>query len=164
MSRTLSKLNKVASEVKKQNGVQTLVIEYDFTSLRTPDDASKLTELITSKTQGLDIGILANNVGIISYGPFHNTAFEKMFNTFSVNIAAQSVMTHIFTNRWVQQRKGKRCLIIDYSSVVALKPQPGVPIYSGEKSYNAVLSEALGKQYAAAYKADPVNMPNIEFM
>ena len=41
---------------------------------------------------------------------------------------------------------------------------PGVPIYSAEKSYNAVLSEALNKQYAQAYKNDPVNMPNIEFM
>lgn len=122
VSRTMSKLNKVAGEVKKKFGVETVVIEYDFTNLKTSADAANLSDLITSKTKGLDVGILANNVGIISYGPYHNTQFEKMFNTFSVNIAAQSVMTHIFTNKWVQERKGKRCLIIDYSSVVALKP------------------------------------------
>ena len=104
--------------------------------------------MVISKTKGLDIGILANNVGVISFGPYHNLKYDKMFNTFSVNIAAQSVMTHIFTNKWIKERKGKRCLVIDYSSVVALKAMPGVPIYSAEKSYNAVLSEALGKQYA----------------
>lgn len=107
---------------------------------------------------------MANNVGIISFGPYHNIKLDKMFDTFSVNIAAQSVMTHIFTNKWVKDRKGKRCLVIDYSSVVALKSMPGVALYSGEKSFNAVLSESLGKQYANAYKADPVNMPNVEFM
>lgn len=39
-----------------------------------------------------------------------------------------------------------------------------MPLYSAEKSFNAVFSEALNKQYQAAYIADPVNMPNIEFM
>lgn len=80
-----------------------------------------------------------------------------MFKTFSVNIAAQSVMTHIFTNRWQQERKGKRCLVVDYSSVVGRKPLGYAPLYCAEKSYNAMFSRSLGIQYAAAYKKDPVN-------
>lgn len=77
---------------------------------------------------------------------------ERLFNTFSVNVMAQSVMTHIFTNRWKDERKGKRCLVIDYSSIVAQKPMGGAPIYCAEKSFNAVLSNSLGQQYEAAYK------------
>lgn len=164
VSRTLSKLNKVAKDVQDATGVKTLVIEYDFTKLLTMEDAEKLTELINSKTKGLSIGILANNVGIIEFGPYHKASLSRLFNTFSVNVAAQSVMTHIFTKKWVEERKGKRCLVIDYSSVVALKPMGGAPIYCAEKSYNAVLSECLSKQYESLYKADPENMPNVEFM
>jgi short-subunit dehydrogenase len=140
------------------------VIEYDFTKLLTVADAEALTELVNSKTKDLDIAILVNNVGILRGGPYHKTALEKMFNSFTVNIAAQSVMTHIFANRWMEERKGKKCLVIDYSSVVALKPMGGAPLYCAEKSYNAIFSECLGKQYEAAYKKDPINMPNIEFM
>lgn len=164
VSRTLSKLEKVAAEVSEKSGVKTIIIEYDFTKLLTVADAEALAELVNAKTKGLDIGILANNVGILAFGPYHKTGLDKMFNSFTVNIAAQSVMTHIFTKRWVDDRKGKKCLIIDYSSVVALKPMGGAPLYCAEKSYNAILSECLGKQYENAYKNDPVNMPNIEFM
>lgn len=140
------------------------MIEYDFTKLLTVADAEALTKLVNSKTKGLDIAILANNVGIIAFGPYHKIGLDKMFNSFTVNICAQSVMTHIFTKRWTEERKGKKCLVIDYSSVVALKPMGGAPLYCAEKSYNAIFSECLGKQYEAAYKADPVNMPNVEFM
>ena len=44
------------------------------------------------------------------------------------------------------------------------EPQPGGPLYCAEKSYNAVFSQSLGKQYANAYQKDPVNTPNVEFM
>lgn len=68
--------------------MKTIVIQYDFTKLLTVADAEALTELVNSKTKGLDIGILANNVGILAYGPYHKTGLEKMFNSFTVNIAA----------------------------------------------------------------------------
>lgn len=164
VSRTLSKLEKVAKSVRDLHGVKTVIVQYDFANLKTPADAEALISLMTEKTKGLSVAILANNVGIIAFGPYHNTPLEKMFTSFSVNIAAQSVMTHIFTKKWQEERKGQRCLVIDYSSTVGRKPQPGAPLYCGEKSYNAMFSRSLGLQYAAAYKADPKNRPNIEFM
>ena len=164
VSRTLSKLEKVAKSVRDLHGVKTVIVQYDFANLKTPADAEALIGLMTEKTKGLSVAILANNVGIIAFGPYHNTPLEKMFTSFSVNIAAQSVMTHIFTKKWQEERKGQRCLVIDYSSTVGRKPQPGAPLYCGEKSYNAMFSRSLGLQYANAYKADPKNKPNIEFM
>jgi len=164
VSRTQSKLDKVAKEVRELHGVQTVVVQTDFANLKTPEDAEALTRLMREKTKGLSVGILANNVGVLEFGAYHNTPLEKMFASFAVNIAAQSVMTHIFTSKWQEERKGKRCLVIDYSSVVGRKPMGGAPLYCGEKSYNAALSRSLGMQYANQYKADPVNKPNIEFM
>jgi len=100
ISRTLSKLEKVAKNLRDFQGVKTIIIQYDFANLKTPADAEALTKLITEKTKGCNIGVLANNVGIITGGAYHGTQLDAMFRTFSVNIAAQSVMTHIFTNRW----------------------------------------------------------------
>lgn len=64
------------------------MIEYDFTKLLTVADAEALTKLVNSKTKGLDIAILANNVGIIAFGPYHKIGLDKMFNSFTVNICA----------------------------------------------------------------------------
>ena len=134
----------MAKSVRDLTGVKTVVVPYDFTNLKTTEDAEELKKIMEKNTKGLNVGILANNVGIVTGGPYHNTNLNSMFNTFSVNIAAQSVMTYIFTNKWQSERKGKRCLVIDYSSVVGLKPMGWGPLYSAEKSYNAMFSRSLG--------------------
>ncbi|KAL8203380.1 UNVERIFIED_CONTAM: hypothetical protein K2H54_050651 [Gekko kuhli] len=61
ISRTFEKLKKVASEIEKATGRNVKIIQADFTKNDIYDD-------IEERLQGLEIGILVNNVGML-----HNT-------------------------------------------------------------------------------------------
>jgi len=47
---------------------------------------------IEHKTKGLDIGLLVNNVGIISLGTYGNQNYNTIFNMLNVNCATPSVL------------------------------------------------------------------------
>ena len=53
----------------------------------------------------------------------------------SANIFAQSVMTRIMAGKWLEERKGKQCLVIDYSSDCISRPLASDPLFAGSKSY-----------------------------
>ena len=55
--------------------------------MRNAEEAKELEALIETKTKGIDIGILVNNVGIIYWGPYHKIPLEKLFNVRNVNCA-----------------------------------------------------------------------------
>uniref|UniRef100_A0A674IPJ2 Uncharacterized protein n=1 Tax=Terrapene triunguis TaxID=2587831 RepID=A0A674IPJ2_9SAUR len=64
ISRSLQKLKQVAAEIEEQHGRRTRVIEADFTQ------GSEIYESIQTTLQGLEIGILVNNVGMFyAMGP-----------------------------------------------------------------------------------------------
>ena len=75
VSRTESKMNEIAQDLNRLYNVKSKIIGYDFTNLRTPTDAQQLIDKIDNSTKGLDIGILVNNVGMISHGLFGNQEF-----------------------------------------------------------------------------------------
>ena len=67
----------------------------------------------------------------------------------SANVFAQSVMTRIMAGKWLEGRKGKNCLVIDYSTGGAAGHFAPDPLYAGSKSYAQVLSRSLAAQYRA---------------
>ena len=69
VSRTASKLEKVASELKKEYpGIKTKCIAFDFSTLETEDSVKVLTDLVEGITE--DVSVLVNNVGVSLYGDF----------------------------------------------------------------------------------------------
>ena len=110
------------------------------------------------------MGILVNNVTLSSSEPlFHRHNFAQLMQMISANVFAQSVMTRIMAGLWLEDRKGKNCLVIDYSSGGS-NPFAPDPLYAGSKSYAQVLSSSLAAQYEAFSAKDPVQHPQIEFM
>lgn len=117
MSKVKVQLAKVMKAVKTAHGVQVVPIQYDFADLKTEQDAENLQKKILEKTSGKNVGILVNSVNMSVSDPlFHKLNFAHIMQMMSVNVFAQTVMTRIMTAKWLEERKGQQCLVIDYSN------------------------------------------------
>lgn len=57
--------------------------------------------------------------------------------------------------KWIEERKGKNCLVIDYASG-SNNTNVTDPLYGGSAAYSKVLSSSLSAQYEAFSARDPV--------
>nr|XP_033784158.1 testosterone 17-beta-dehydrogenase 3 isoform X2 [Geotrypetes seraphini] len=125
ISRTLEKMQKVASEIEETTGRQVKIIQADFTK----DD---IYENIEENIKGLEIGILVNNVGMLP------CLFPRNFlngpdddkSVINCNITSATKMTRIILKQMEQRRKG---LILNISSAIGTFPCPLYALYSASK-------------------------------
>lgn len=103
-SRTQDKLAQVAAEIEQATpGIKTKTQSIDFGA----GDAEQFTALAVS-LQGLDVGILVNNVGV-SHDmpvPFVETAEEEMLRIAEINVKATLRVTRIVAPGMVQRCVG----------------------------------------------------------
>ncbi|XP_004685234.1 PREDICTED: testosterone 17-beta-dehydrogenase 3 [Condylura cristata] len=141
ISRTLSKLQAIAAEIEWTTGRSVKVIQADFTK----DD---IYEHIKEKLEGLEIGILVNNVGMLPNllpSLFLTTAddIEKLIHC---NITSVVKMTQLILKSMESRQKG---LILNISSGAALFPWPLYSLYSASKAFVHTFSKALQMEYKA---------------
>eukprot|EP01027_Heterolobosea_sp_BB2_P012727 GEZU01018421.1.p1 GENE.GEZU01018421.1~~GEZU01018421.1.p1 ORF type:complete len:371 (-),score=84.75 GEZU01018421.1:225-1337(-) len=141
ISRTESKLLQLASEIEEQYNVKTKIIVADFAK----DDRSQY-EMIQSGIEGLDVGVLVNNVGVSYDFPqfFHEVPAEKLRAMVNVNINATNEMTRIVLPGMVNRRRGA---IINLSSGYGVFPSPMLAVYSATKAYIDFFSQSLSAEY-----------------
>nr|XP_019567525.1 PREDICTED: testosterone 17-beta-dehydrogenase 3 [Rhinolophus sinicus] len=139
ISRTLEKLQAVASEIERTTGSSVKIIQADFTK----DD---IYEYIEEKLKGLEIGILVNNVGMLpSFLPsqFLNTP-DNIQSLIHCNVTSVVKMTQMILKHMESRQKG---LILNISSGVALFPWPLYSTYSASKAFVCTFSKALQAEY-----------------
>ncbi|XP_007539961.1 17-beta-hydroxysteroid dehydrogenase type 3 [Erinaceus europaeus] len=139
ISRTMEKLQAVAAEIEQMTGSNVKIIQADFTR----DD---IYEHIEENLQGLEIGILVNNVGMLPnlfLTSFLDTA-DQMQNLIHCNITSVVKMTQIVLKHMVSRQKG---LILNISSGVSLFPSPLYSMYSSSKAFMRSFSKALQVEY-----------------
>jgi 17beta-estradiol 17-dehydrogenase / very-long-chain 3-oxoacyl-CoA reductase len=141
VSRTQSKLDKLAEDLEAQNpGLQTKILSMDF-SVNRDEDYDQLGELI----QGLDIAILINNVGQ-SHSipvPFLMTDRQEMENIININCLGTLKVTQLVAPLLVQRKKG---LILTMGSMAGWSPTPLLATYSASKSFLQFWSSALAQE------------------
>lgn len=127
ISRSLHKLEAVASDIQEKYKRKTLVIDVDFTK------GLGIYDTIQQKIKGLDIGILVNNVGVGYPGPLHFHELANRDNYFwdiiACNVISISFMTKQVINGMLKKKSG---LILNISSLAATIPLP-VCLYSSTK-------------------------------
>ncbi|XP_028387251.2 testosterone 17-beta-dehydrogenase 3 [Phyllostomus discolor] len=141
ISRTLEKLQTLAMEIERTTGSSVKIIQADFTK----DD---IYEYIKGKLEGLEIGILVNNVGMLpSLLPTHflNTP-DGIQSLIHCNITSVVKMTQLVLKHMESRQKG---LILNISSGVALFPWPLYSMYSASKAFVCTFSKALQAEYKA---------------
>ncbi|XP_071955286.1 very-long-chain 3-oxoacyl-CoA reductase-like [Antedon mediterranea] len=142
ISRTMSKLEETASEIVSRYKVQTRVIAVDFCK------GPEIYGDIETQLDGLEIGVLVNNVGM-SY-PFPNYFLElenvkqKIVDMLNCNCLSMSMMIAICLPQMETRRKGA---IINVSSASGLSTCPLLALYSATKAYVNFLSQCLHYEY-----------------
>jgi 17beta-estradiol 17-dehydrogenase / very-long-chain 3-oxoacyl-CoA reductase len=143
VSRTLSKLDALSSEIKSAySSIQVKTLAMDFSQNRDEDYAA-LKALVSS----LDVSILINNVGQ-SHSipvPFIETSEEEMKNIITVNNFGTLRVTHIVAPGMVQRKRG---LILSIASFGGVFPSPLLAVYSGSKAFLQQWGSALGAELA----------------
>ncbi|XP_073335475.1 hydroxysteroid (20-beta) dehydrogenase 2 [Pagrus major] len=143
VSRCHDKLQMVAKEIEDQYGRKTRTIQVDFT------DGHSIYPAIAEGLQGLEIGILVNNVGM-TYSD--NFAYfleipnieQKITQVINCNVLSVPQMTRLVLPGMVERGTG---LIINISSEVGIHPQPLLSLYSATKAFVIHLSHCLHAEY-----------------
>lgn len=142
VSRTASKLDALAAEIKSKYNTQTKTLAMDF-GANNDDDYAKLKALV----DGLDIAVLINNVGM-SHDmpvPFIQTSQKEMEGIITINCTATLRVTQLVAVGMVQRKCG---LILTMGSFAGLFPTPLLAPYSGSKAFLQHWSTALGSELA----------------
>ncbi|KAI1113863.1 hypothetical protein F5Y14DRAFT_416871 [Nemania sp. NC0429] len=150
VSRTHSKLETFQNELRaKYPSLQTDILAMDFAAIDNDADYARLAKRI----DGLDVGILINNVGQ-SHSipvPFTLTAETEMENIININCRGTLKVTRIVAPGMQSRRRG---LILTMGSFGGWMPTPLLATYSGSKAFLQFWSTAL----AAELKPDNVDV------
>ena len=144
VSRSSQKLKRVAEEVQEKHLVQTKVITVDFKV-----NAEDYLDTVRREVDGLDIGVLVNNVGMMYDYPEEFLAvaggYQKIRDLISVNITSMNAMTRLCLPPMVGRGRGA---VINIGSLAAVSPGPLIAAYAATKTYVDKFSTTLHQEYA----------------
>lgn len=129
VSRNPEKLETVSKEITEKYQVEVKVIAVDFKS------GLQIYDTISKGIEGLEVGVLVNNIGISYSHPEYYLESVKQDEAFlqdiiSCNINSVTYMTKLVLPAMVERKKG---LIINISSMAAIIPNPLLSVYSSTK-------------------------------
>jgi len=134
------------SEDQLKESAQTLEREYNITVKIITIDLSRedILDTIKKTTDSLEIGLLINNAGLSTVGPFLNMSADYLLKQFHTNARAALILTRHFGEKMAANGRGG---IIFLSSGSALHGSPFCANYSGTKAYNLMLAESLWAEW-----------------
>ncbi|XP_014672612.1 PREDICTED: very-long-chain 3-oxoacyl-CoA reductase-like [Priapulus caudatus] len=140
VSRSPEKLKAVENEISAGSNVQVKTVAVDF------GDGNHIYERIEKELQGLEIGVLVNNVGMAYKNPsyFLEVDREDHAKIINVNIFSCVMMTNIILPQMIDRKKG---VIVNISSASAMMPSPLLATYSASKVFVDYFSQALEREY-----------------
>ena len=89
LSRSEDKLNKVGAEIAEKHGVDTRVIAMDLSKGTNPDLISK----VDDQTKDIDVSIIVNNAGVISYDAFIDQDPDFLNGMLNLNAIAPALLS-----------------------------------------------------------------------
>ncbi|XP_020836056.2 very-long-chain 3-oxoacyl-CoA reductase-like isoform X1 [Phascolarctos cinereus] len=146
VSRDLSKLRREAEDIERLHGKETRVIQVDFSG------GLEIYETVERGLEGLDIGILVNNVGVapkiipqkLMDVKNAGKSFTDMMNC---NMLSMVQMTRIILPQMVARGRG---VIINISSMAGRQPSPFLALYGATKAFMNSFSRAVALEYRSS--------------
>ncbi|EZA47466.1 inactive hydroxysteroid dehydrogenase-like protein 1 [Ooceraea biroi] len=142
ISRNLEKLEKTKKEILEINSkVKIKLIAADFS------EGKEAFNKIRPELEGMPIGILVNNVGIMYDYPMYlgEVPEEKLWDLITVNVGATTLMTRLVIK---QMQARKRGAIVNVSSGSEFQPLPLMTVYAASKMYMKSFSDAVRAEYS----------------
>ncbi|EJD35644.1 NAD(P)-binding protein [Auricularia subglabra TFB-10046 SS5] len=148
VSRTASKLDKVAQEIAALPGEKVSIIQH-------PIDFAKAGEQEWARLEAaltpLDIGVLVNNAGLnhsAEWSEFIAAPPQECVDIVSVNVAAAVRMARMLLPGMVSRKRG---LLLNVASLAGgTAPAPLWATYSGSKAFLITWAQAVATELAAA--------------
>jgi len=147
VARTASVLQDRAERLRHIYGVETRAVPLDL--------ADDFLLAIEVATRDLDVGLLVNNAGISTVGPFLDRSVDYLTRQLEVNNRAGVILARHFGEQMVGRGHGG---VIFLSSGSALHGTPWSAAYAGTKAFNLILAEALW------YEWQPLGVDVLGFM
>ena len=135
VARNAGELEKTASELKRDSGIDVITISKDLFKKESPYEVY---DEITSR--GLQIDVLVNDAGQGLYGEFTETDLDKELDIIQLNIGASVILTKCFLKEMVARKEGK---ILNLASIASKVPGPYQSVYHGTKAFIHSWTEAI---------------------
>lgn len=90
--------------------------------------------------EGLEIGLLINNAGITTIGPFLERSAQQHLQVVDLNVRVPLLLSHALAPAMVQRRRGG---ILFVGSMSGLQGTAYVASYAATKAHNQILAEGL---------------------
>jgi uncharacterized protein len=135
VARRTALLETLADALREIHGVRAHVISQDLSKLNAAD---KLRDKVLEAR--LEIGMLINNAGFGSHGPFQENDADKEAQMVLLNCHAPVTLTAAFLPEMIRRGQGA---IIMLASTAAYQPTPYMAVYGATKAFNLHLGEAL---------------------
>jgi uncharacterized protein len=132
-ARHLDKLQEVEAQLKAISNIEIKIVASDVSE-------SEGIDKIIQATQGLNVGLLVASAGYGTSGIFIDGSLHSEINMLRVNCEGLLVLTHYYSQQFVQQKRGG---IILMSSMVAFQGTPFASNYAATKAYVQTLAEGL---------------------
>jgi len=136
-ARSEDQLKELAQKMEREYGISAKIIVVDLSR-------ADLLDTIKKATDSLEIGLLVNNAGLSTVGPFLDLSAEYLLSQLHTNTRAALILTRHFGEKMAACGRGG---IIFLSSGSALHGAPFSANYSGTKAYNLMFAEALWAEW-----------------
>ncbi|KAH6774381.1 beta-ketoacyl reductase 1 [Perilla frutescens var. hirtella] len=144
VGRSPNKLEEVAGGIKSKSGstqIKTVVVDF---SGDLDDGVSRIKEAI----EGLDVGLLINNVGVsYPYARFFHEVDEKLLSDLiKVNVVGTTKVTQAVLPGMVERKKGA-IVNIGSGAAIVIPADPLYSVYAASKAYIDQFSRCLYVEY-----------------
>ena len=95
------------------------------------------------KREGVEVGVLVNNAGVIFEGDFASIALDDHLRLLQVNVVALTSLTRLFIPPMLKRGAGR---ILNVASAAAFMPIPRIAAYAAAKAYVLSLTESLSEE------------------
>ena len=143
VARRLEKLNELADSINSTNNFQIVrPVQLDLGNMDGVWELEKLlkeeNEKLVKVESGIKIGLLINNAGFGTYGPFEETSIKTQMEMVQLNCTALTGLCGIALPFMKNES-----VIINTSSLAAYMPLGNFAVYAASKAYVLSLSTAL---------------------
>jgi short-subunit dehydrogenase len=107
---------------------------------------------LASRLSHYEISVLINNVGVGTKADFKTQGLKDIESMLAVNLYPMTFLSRAFIPSFLQrfEETQRRSLILNISSLFAIKSPNGCAVYGATKAYNNFLSRALSYEYSKA--------------
>jgi short-subunit dehydrogenase len=138
VARKREKLEELAAQVRRENGVEVRVLAEDLTDPKSPQ---VIFDALAA--DGVEVAVLVNNAGFGAVGSVADLPLEKQLDMLQVNVTALTHLTRLFLPGMIQRGGGG---IFNVGSTAGFQPGPYMAVYYATKAYVLSFTEALAEE------------------